>query len=58
MTPEKLMRAGITEEAAAEWWLKTFANVDGPLVVGGRLNKRGTPIFDTQLVSGYSPICS
>lgn len=47
MSPEKLMSAGITEEAAALWWLKTFAGVDGPLEVGGRLNRRGTPIFDT-----------
>lgn len=47
MTPESIIPAGITEESAASWWLKTFAGVDGPLVVGGRLNKRGTPIFDT-----------
>ncbi|NTW87806.1 MAG: hypothetical protein HGB26_01480 [Desulfobulbaceae bacterium] len=47
MMPENVIPAGVTEEAAAVWWLKTYAGVDGPVVVGGRLNKRGTPIFDT-----------
>jgi hypothetical protein len=51
MQLEQIISAGITEESATAWWLKTFAGVDGPIIIGGRtsgrLNKRGTPIFDT-----------
>lgn len=43
----QIMSAGITEESAAAWWLKQYAGVDGPVIRSGRLNKKGTPLYDT-----------
>lgn len=43
----EIMAAGVSEERAAEWWLKTYAGVDGPVIRAGRLNKKGTPLYDT-----------
>jgi hypothetical protein len=37
----------VTEEAALVWWRIKYTGMAEPLIRSGRLNKQGTPLFDT-----------
>lgn len=43
----QILTATITDESAAAWWLQRYTGSTGRLIRNGRLNKQGTPIYDT-----------
>lgn len=51
------LMAVISEERAAAWWLKKYAGVDGPVIRSGRLNKSGTPLYDTNWSPASAFVC-
>ena len=42
-----LLSSTITEEAAAAWWLTRYTGSAESIIRGGRINKSGTPLYDT-----------
>ncbi len=43
----QILSACISEESAAAWWLDRYTGSATRLIRNGRLNKQGTPIYDT-----------
>ena len=43
----EILTSSITEEAAAAWWLRRYTGSADKIIRHGRINKFGTPLYDT-----------
>lgn len=47
----------ITDEAAAAWWRIRYTGTVGRIIKSGRINKSGTPLYDTNWHPASAFIC-
>jgi hypothetical protein len=53
---EEILNNCISEESAAAWWLKRYTGSAERIIHHGRLNKRGTPLYDTNWLPAAASI--
>lgn len=43
----EILSSTISEESAGAWWRRRYTGSDADLIRAGRINKAGTPLYDT-----------